>query len=190
MLVSTRGMVPGNEDGMLPEMSCPILPNDSSPHPLDRQAVDCTPPLPWPNCFHLTLARTTVRVQYETQDTREDGRYQLVPSVQAVHLIELNEHDAGWRAEIDGAYQELRRSENDARSSFSSRNNFGASYMASASSLQTTDWMNDSETPIIKFSFDLEKISAPDISNPWDYGEEHDAYTMYDLSKLYFELFR
>ncbi|KAF8877862.1 hypothetical protein CPB85DRAFT_1170769, partial [Mucidula mucida] len=63
MLVSTRGMVPGNEDGMLPEMSCPILPNDSSPHPLDRQAVDCTPPLPWPNCFHLTLARTTVRVQ-------------------------------------------------------------------------------------------------------------------------------
>ncbi|KAF9023801.1 hypothetical protein BDZ89DRAFT_1069606 [Hymenopellis radicata] len=181
MLVSTRGMVPGPEDSMLPEMSCPILSN-SSPHPLEREPVDCTPPLPWPDCFHPTLARTTVRIQYETQDTRDHGKYQLVPHVEAVHLIELNEHDAEWRQEIDAAYQELHEAEHDTRSSRSSYNVNGtssASSIASVSSLQIPmsydEWLD--ETPIVKFSFDLEKISAQDISNPWEYQEEREAYT-------------
>ncbi len=168
---------------MLPEMSCPILPNTSS-HPLEREPVHCTPPLPWPNCFHPTLARTTVRIQYESQDTRDRGEYQLVPQDEAVHLIDLHEHDAEWRQEIGAAYQELHEAEHDTRSSRSSYNaNESSPSVASISSLQVPvsfdEWLD--ETPIVKFSFDLETISAQDISNPWEYQEEHDAYTKYDL---------
>ncbi|KAF8904921.1 hypothetical protein CPB85DRAFT_1316231 [Mucidula mucida] len=171
MLVSTRGLVAGPEDGMLPEMSCPILPN-SSPHPLKREAVHCTPS-PWPNCFHPTLARTTVRIQYESQDTRDHGEYQLVPQDEAVHLLDLHEHNAEWRQEIDAAYQEVHEAEHDTRSSRSSYNaNRSSTSLASASSLQ---WLD--ETPVVKFSFNLEKISAQGIINPWEYQEEHDAYT-------------
>ncbi|KAF9038913.1 hypothetical protein BDZ89DRAFT_1156985 [Hymenopellis radicata] len=159
MLVSTRGMVSGTEDDLLPEMSCPILPN-SSPHPLEREPVDCTPPLPWPDCFHPTLARTTVRVQYETHDTRDHGKYRLVPGVEVVHLIELNEHDAEWRQEIDAAYQELHK-----------RNMTHGHQVP----LSHDEWLD--ETPIVKFSFDLEKFSAQDISNPWEYQEEYETYT-------------
>ncbi len=190
MLVSTRGMVPGPEESMLAEMSCPILPN-SSPHPLEREAVHCTPPLPWLDCFHPTLARTTVRIQYETLDTRDHGKYQLLPKNEAVHLIELNEHDTEWREEIDAAYQALHATEHDTQSSRSSYNMTGASnasFNASASSLQSyDDWLH--ETPIVKFSFDLEKISAQDIGNPWEYEEEHEAYTKYDVFNLIVEFF-
>ncbi|KAF9016687.1 hypothetical protein BDZ89DRAFT_1075354 [Hymenopellis radicata] len=182
MLVSPRGMVPGPGVGTLPEMSCPILPS-SAPHPLEREAVHCTPPLPWPDCFHPTLARTVVRVPYATRDVREHGQYQLVPQNEAMHLIELSEHDAEWRQEIEAAYQAVQESEHDAQSVQSSSSEDselpGASNIASTSSLQPRtsydDWLN--ETPLVKFTFDLEKISPDEISNPWEFQEEHDAYT-------------
>ncbi|KAF8894256.1 hypothetical protein CPB85DRAFT_1480996 [Mucidula mucida] len=112
MLVSPRGMVPGPGVGTLPEMSCPILPN-SAPHPLEREAVHCTPPLPWSDCFHPTLARTVVRVPYATRDVREHGQYQLVPQNEAMHLIELSEHDVEWRQEIEAAYHAVQELEHD-----------------------------------------------------------------------------
>ncbi len=176
-------MVPGPGVGTLPEMSCPILPN-SAPHPLEREAVHCTPPLPWSDCFHPTLARTVVRVPYATRDVREQGQYQLVPQNEAMHLIELSEHDAEWRQEIEAAYHAVQELEHDAHSvhSFSSAEDSElpvTSNNASTSSLEPPtsydDWLN--ETPLVKFSFDLEKISLDEISNPWDFQEEHEAYT-------------
>ncbi len=139
---------------------------------------------PWPNCFHPTLARTTVRIQYESQDTRDHGEYQLVPQDEAVHLLDLHEHNAEWRQEINATYQEVHEAEHDTRSSRSSYNaNRSSTSLASASSLQVPlsfdEWLD--ETPVVKFSFNLEKISAQGIINPWEYQEEHDAYTKYVL---------
>jgi len=50
-----------------PDMCVPVLPNTAS-YPADRQPLQPTTPLPWPDCYHSSLDTVFVRVATQRRD--------------------------------------------------------------------------------------------------------------------------
>ncbi|KAF9000177.1 hypothetical protein BDZ89DRAFT_703683 [Hymenopellis radicata] len=94
-------MVPGPDKHSIPEMCLPLSPNV---HPWGRDPLQSDPPLPWPDCFHVTLAVVNAVTKYEFKDTRERGKYCLpeTPRLSASMSV-----DDDWKQLLDSGDMDL-----------------------------------------------------------------------------------
>ncbi|KAF9044748.1 hypothetical protein BDZ89DRAFT_1034006 [Hymenopellis radicata] len=80
------------------------LPGLRCTHPWNREALVSEPPLPWPNCFHMTLASFSALTKYEAPDKRDHGNY-CQPEV--ADLSFSISADKDWKRRLDEGLLDL-----------------------------------------------------------------------------------
>lgn len=154
------------EQGIIPEMSFPVLPA-TGPHPLEREPLHCDPPLPWAGCYHFTIVRIPLRVLYDEIDDRDRGKYQLVPASETFELVRAAEIDAKWATEIrQGMHAAglIHEESEDGSIEDDEEEPIGAA----------DPYQYIKESPLVDFDLDLENFSPEDFAGPWELEREID----------------
>ncbi|KAF9026034.1 hypothetical protein BDZ89DRAFT_49063 [Hymenopellis radicata] len=198
-LASVRGMVPGPDKFLIPEMCLPLSP---STHPWDRLQLTSEPSLPWPglDCFLMTLASVNVLTEYSVEDSRLHGKY-TQPDVADLGCSITFDKD--WRTRLDLGGVDLASGDPNAamhlrtttmlelstavprKSPTQSKSLVSSSSIASdsddsdlAPSVKTAS-VEDKvfedprrRMPFVHCWVDLETIPMEEIGNPWDFKKE------------------